>query len=349
MKPAENTIVSIASGSPFFCLQKPDTNDIMVYILGGKSSQSFPPQSPLPELLLARFNEKTPQRFSIKQENHYSLEAFKQDFQSIKIPLLEAQSIKPTSKSEYMIQVTEAVNSLQAGPMEKVVLSQQQFDNKVLDKVMMRFLQVCKTQNAYCYLLHTSEETWIGASPELLLKTDYHSVESMALAGTRLVNQSESKWGHKEVSEQNIVGQYVLDTFHKLGFKDVKLNESFTKSAGGVQHICNTIMGKALANSNWLDIIEQLHPTPALGGFPKVDAMAFIQGMEKFDRDLFGGFIGIASQTEMELFVNIRSASLFSNGIRFLAGAGINKDSQPEKEWQETNHKIDVIRRAITI
>lgn len=314
-----------------------------------ESSDSFPPHGNSKELLLATFDASRPTRYRLSDHHCFTHDEFQSHLSKLEIALPKVDTVISTKKDQYINQVSTAVDALKAGKMDKVVLSQCQFEKQEVQHVLLRYLHVCQTQNAYCYLLHLPNQTWVGASPELLLKTNYQTAESMALAGTRLMNQSESNWGDKEVSEQNIVGKYVLETFEALAFEDVKLNASFTKTAGGIQHICNTITGKAPATMDWLNTLQNLHPTPALAGYPKQKAISYIQQTEKFERTLYGGFMGIATDKELEVFVNIRSATLYQNGIRYIAGAGINKDSDPDKEWKETNHKMNVIKEALTI
>jgi len=101
------------------------------------------------------------------------------------------------------------------------------------------------------------------------------------------------------------------------------------------------------SNISWGNVVSHLHPTPALAGYPKMKAMRFISNTESFNRELFGGYMGIVSSQSIELFVNIRCAKLGKSKADIFAGAGLNSSSIPIKEWEETNSKLDVIKKVL--
>ena len=88
-------------------------------------------------------------------------------------------------------------------------------------------------------------------------------------------------------------------------------------------------------------MLELLHPTSAVCGMPRAQAKAFLDEQEKLDRQFFAGFLGpVNIQDETSLFVNLRCMQLLEKQVVLYAGAGITADSDPDREWQETEDKI---------
>ncbi|MEZ4744549.1 MAG: chorismate-binding protein [Calditrichia bacterium] len=92
-----------------------------------------------------------------------------------------------------------------------------------------------------------------------------------------------------------------------------------------------------------------LHPTPAVGGYPKDLALPKISELEPFDRGWYAGPIGWFSKNAAEFAVAIRSGMVYHNKLLLYAGAGIVPGSEPEKEWDELENKISNFMRALNI
>ena len=94
-------------------------------------------------------------------------------------------------------------------------------------------------------------------------------------------------------------------------------------------------------------LIDRLHPTPAVGGYPKQLALDWLSKNENLDRSLYTGFVGMLGPKEVELFVTLRCVQLFSGGFTLYAGCGVNAGSDPEIEWDETTAKMELLRRFL--
>ena len=102
-----------------------------------------------------------------------------------------------------------------------------------------------------------------------------------------------------------------------------------------------TSTGKIFKSESKTELLKKLHPTPAVGGFPRAEAVKFIQQHEDFDRGWYAAPIGwINTSGNGEFAVAIRSGLIMKNQVRFFAGCGIVQDSDPQKEWEETNMKF---------
>jgi isochorismate synthase len=95
-------------------------------------------------------------------------------------------------------------------------------------------------------------------------------------------------------------------------------------------------------------LVYGLHPTPAVGGLPKAPAISFINDKEGIDRKFYSGFLGpINFDNEIHLYVNIRCMNILDGKATLYAGAGITRHSEPDKEWQETCSKCQMMLRAL--
>ena len=96
------------------------------------------------------------------------------------------------------------------------------------------------------------------------------------------------------------------------------------------------------------NLLNTLHPTPAVCGLPKEAAKFFILQNEKYDRTYYSGFLGeINDDFDTELFVNLRCAKIEKNVAQIYVGGGITKESNPEKEWSETHLKTNTIKSIL--
>ncbi|HLV50467.1 MAG TPA: chorismate-binding protein, partial [Flavobacterium sp.] len=95
------------------------------------------------------------------------------------------------------------------------------------------------------------------------------------------------------------------------------------------------------------NLIQNLHPTPAVCGLPKKEAFDFIWENEGYNREFYTGFIGIEKENMKDYFVNLRCAQIFQNQIQIYVGGGITAESNPEKEWEETELKSGTIGNAL--
>ncbi|MDE7380808.1 MAG: chorismate-binding protein [Muribaculaceae bacterium] len=217
------------------------------------------------------------------------------------------------------------------------------------------FLRLLSTfEDAYIFCFYTPQTgMWLGATPELLLKSDKGIYLTMALAGTRNVGVSD-KWDNKNIEEQRLVKEYIAKCLDKTGY-NIIIGEQYTKRAGKIEHICNDIYAypqqkRKLEPKEIETLLKELSPTPALGGFPKEFALNMIKRTENFNRAYYGGFMGYVKDTEtFSLYVNLRSGNVSQKELILFAGGGITLDSVPEKEWDETERKLSTLGEILSV
>lgn len=201
--------------------------------------------------------------------------------------------------------------------------------------------------------VYFTEETglWIVASPEKLLCHDRkrNAYETVSLAGTRVVGGAD--WDEKNICEQKLVTDYISRCLIEAGLEpDVRPAEALR--FGQIEHICTYITAVGMVPP--VDVALRLSPTPALCGYPVDEAFGEIERLEDFDRECYGGFIGILGGETTTFYVNLRCcrcgrdlSSVDGWNYRLYAGGGINAMSDPRLEWEETERKSDRLRRII--
>ena len=249
--------------------------------------------------------------------------------------------------------VDKGIDAIRNGALEKVVLSRSEsvdVPNFDLIAVFERLLNQYPSAFAYCFF-HPEIGLWLGAFSERLLKMDSRQFQTMAVAGTQLFQQN-AIWGNKEKAEQQFVTDFIVNALHDKT-SGLTVSEPYTLTAGNLMHIKTDIKGTLNTNFGLSEIIQILHPTPAVCGFPKDSALNFILSNEGYDRKYYSGFLGefnkdFANDSETtDLYVNLRCFEVKDNMAVLFIGGGVTKDSIPEKEWLETVNKTYTMKRIL--
>lgn len=193
--------------------------------------------------------------------------------------------------------------------------------------------------------------TWLGATPEVLAEVtaDGH-FRTVALAATQPVTAAATPrtaiWRQKEIEEQALVARYIVSCFKQLRLREYQETGPRTVVAGQLLHLRTDfeVDLKAVPFPNLgTDMLRLLHPTSAVGGMPKVAALEFLRRHEGYDRAYYSGFLGpvnVAAPGIARLFVNLRCLQVRAHEAILYAGTGLTVDSDPAREWQETEMKL---------
>ena len=242
------------------------------------------------------------------------------------------------TKEDYLHQASEIVSLLRESSMEKLVYSRIKNEKLTIsgNRLFERLTEAYP--NAFVYYFNDPIlGEWIGATPEILMKGTNHQFESMSLAGTKKADD-QSPWGAKEREEQDFVSQFLRETLIKHGVTELSYDGPKTVLAGPLAHLRTDFKWKSTLQQAW-GIAKDLHPTPAVSGTPKKEALDWIQNKEKHGRQFYAGIIGSMDEYSMNLFVNLRCAQIIGEQIYLYVGGGFTADSIPEKEWEETENK----------
>ncbi len=265
------------------------------------------------------------------------------------------QSLKPVifsfsseTKNQHLTLVSKAVKKIHEGNLQKVVLSRrQQIEKKEIDiaAILKRMLATYKNAFVYCWY-HPTIGIWLGASPETLIKTNQNSFSTMALAGTQVFSKNAAKkWTVKEHHEHQLVVDYIAKQLDFIS--DLKITATKTVKAANVCHLQTNISG-SFDISVFHKIVNSLHPTPAVCGFPKEKATQFILENEAYNRSFYTGFFGEMNMNNQSyLAVNLRCMQLKNKKALLYIGGGITNESIPENEWQETLEKAKVMQAVL--
>jgi len=275
-----------------------------------------------------------------------------------------------TSQKDFHVSLVEkGIAQIKKGEFKKVVLSRK-VETECEASPVDLFQKLLDTyQNAFCYLWHHPKVgTWLGATPEILLKSENQQFTTMSLAGTqKYVEGQNPEWGNKELDEQQLVTDYISEALQD-SVSNVNIGERESILAGHLWHLRTKLTGR-IEKGKLAIIIEALHPTPAVCGMPMKASKDFILANENYNRQYYTGFLGeLNFKSEKErtsnsrnqenkayrsikntttLFVNLRCMQLKESNSYIYVGGGVTQDSDPEKEWQETVAKSQTMLKLL--
>lgn len=262
------------------------------------------------------------------------------------------------SKTAFEKLVQKALEAIEKGWFDKVVLSREEVvelsDFELMD-VFSRIVHAHPLGYCYCWF-HPKTGLWMGASPERLLRIDGSNYQTMALAGTQVGSSEKIVWQEKEIQEQKIVTDAIVSALSTCSIS-INVSTPSTVSAGNVVHIKTEIKGVLSAAATIKQLLTQLHPTPAICGFPKEKALTFINENEGYERTYYSGFFGELNKKSSEnrnkisdLYVNLRCMKVDyfqQKQAKIYVGCGIVKGSIPSKEWEETVNKSMTMKNIV--
>ena len=282
-----------------------------------------------------------------KSDNPAYLSKFSSKEIDGKIPNVNLKNgvLDGVSKEVYIETCQNLIDRITAEKVSKVILSRtQSIEDTDVDINAIFESMKFKYPDAFVYLLHHPDiGTWAAATPELLLSKNDHFVSTVALAGTRKYNPIDTEpWGNKEVEEHKYIETYVNESLDRLKLKYTK-SETSTRRAGNVEHIESKYEITDTENQ-FIELIDKLHPGPAISGYPPKEAIDIIKNIESYDRKYYCGYLGpLDINDQSMLYVNLRCMEIFSNGYKIYIGGGITKDSIAEDEWNETILKSETM------
>ena len=265
--------------------------------------------------------------------------------------------------SAYAAMVAEAVIVLRApgGTLRKVVLSRPitvDLDGPLILSSVLRRLRSGEP-NCTIFSMPVPDGAFFGASPELLVARHGDRVTCHPLAGTVARGetaradadaQRDLSRSVKSREEHRYVVDEIAATLAPWCAELSVPEEPSMVAFRSVAHLGTRIEGRLDRPVGVLTLLEQLHPTPAVGGTPRLDALEFIAGHEADERGYWAGPVGWVDATgDGEWMIGIRSARLRGDGttVTLRAGSGIVADSDPDAEAAETNVKLATVVEAV--
>ena len=191
------------------------------------------------------------------------------------------------------------------------------------------------------FCLSDEKKSFLGATPEMLFSRNKNTIELEAVAGTGLITDDQQEFlnSKKDLSEIEPVITYLIDNLSPICESPPHFGKIGIKQTPNLIHLHSK--GKAtLKVETDREVIEKIHPTPALCGLPKKKAMDWIEKHEPFQRGLYGGTLGWSTQNESSWIVAIRCCEIENKTVKLYTGVGIVPLSDPINEWEELNSKM---------
>lgn len=265
-------------------------------------------------------------------------------------PGVSALSYTP-SRRTWRSQVGATVDRIRQGDLEKVVLAQSL--TATLERPTVPADIVARLSDPYpdCdRFLFVPERggAFFGATPERLASVRDTTVETEALAGSISRGDTPAedeqlatrlRESAKNSHEHELVVETIRDQLGSLA-GEIRAGERTVRRLANVQHLRTPIRGTLCRDAHVLELVEALHPTPAVGGLPPDEALATIRETETFDRGWYAAPIGwFDADGDGTFSVAIRSGVATDRQVTMFAGAGIVADSDPDSEWEELQLK----------
>lgn len=321
-----------------------------------------PSQFTIPEFILTK-NENTyyfTVNLQLKKDDHpvqlvKSIKQMEKTLLTTPVKMPKGASIKTTKEiapNEWKNSVHLAKEAIENNQAEKIVLARElrlKFTKKAELTVMLDKL-IQAQANSYIFAFEHGSDCFIGATPERLVKVEKEQLLSTCLAGTAPRGETKKEdasisaqlfHDEKNREEHDFVVQMIKRSIENYCTDIVIPNEPVIYPLKNLQHLYTPVTATLKNEYSIFDIIRQLHPTPALGGTPTEESLAFIREHEQLDRGWYGAPIGwLDSNQNGEFAVAIRSGLIQGDEASLFAGCGVVKDSDIEAEYEETKIKF---------
>lgn len=262
-------------------------------------------------------------------------------------------------RDEFLKMVDRAKSHIYEGDAFQIVLSQRfEIPYQGSEIELYRALRLINP-SPYLFCLDLGAFQLIGSSPEILVQCNQGEITLLPIAGTRprgvTIEEDEALEKHLLADEKEIAEHTMLID---LGRNDLSrvcepgsvkmIRELSIERFSHVMHIVSEIKGKLSKGKSAVDALKSCFPAGTVSGAPKIRAMQIIEELEPVKRGPYAGAIGYFDLSgNMDTCIAIRTICLVEGKAYIQAGAGIVADSDPQKEFEETQHKAGALVRAV--
>jgi len=269
--------------------------------------------------------------------------------------ITNSSGLSPKDKKKWKQIIIQALEKINHDEIKKIVLARK-VELVLSEEInLTNSLKTLRSSYPNCcvFAYHKGNSTFFGATPELLARISNHKIEVDAIAGSinRGATDDEDKKletillnNKKDLDEHQYVRDHLTNALKNFG-DNISFNKTpSVKKLKNIQHLLTKITAELKDTSRIMSILSELHPTPAVCGFPKDAALNLIKKIENQKRGLYSGIIGWFNlNNEGEFAVSIRSAVTRGNKLSAFAGNGIVEGSEPDDEFEETEMKLKPI------
>ena len=331
--------------------------------------EGFPPATfVLPRIQLVRTDDAT--HLTVVRADGDG-DALERDIERITDEISELPAMRPvgdppgvvasrrtTTEAEWAAGIEAAIERIEAGDLRKVVLAVALAVTLEEELTIPDTLERLRRSYPDCFrflIQPTDEAGFFGVPPERLVRLDGRHARTEALAGTVARGETPEEdatladsllESEKLQHEQALVAEAIEGHLSPMG--EVTVAEQGVRKLATVQHLHTPIEADLDGDRHVLDLVEALHPTPAVGGLPPETAERVIRETETFERGWYAAPVGwFDADGDGEFAVGIRSAVAGGRRATLFAGNGIVADSDPEAEWEEVGLKLEPILAAL--
>ena len=328
----------------------------------------------LPRYQLASFNgnhwltinhpfaaaEDAAQSAIIAAEESRSLQAAALNYQLPASPPAHFEIEDLMSQPHWEQMLGDIIQSIRNGQLEKAVLARARRlkSSHTIDALPVLRRLAAAYPDCYRFLIEPLPgQTFFGATPELLAQVNESALTTVSLAGSigrGTTSQEDAALAEslfaspKERHEHALVVRAVRECLQPIVTELRVPPQPSLFRLHNIQHLRSDFQAQLTPGSDILQVIEALHPTPAVGGTPRRVALPMLAKLEPVSRGWYASPVGWLDSNGNGIFaVSIRSAISVGDEARLYAGAGIVEDSNPEREWQETQLKFKPLRDAL--
>lgn len=248
------------------------------------------------------------------------------------------------SQEDWEKGVLDVLEKIKKKQLQKVVLARRTtliFRKEINPFDILKHLKRKNLHATLFFIQFSKEVTFLGVTPEKLYSRHQNLLWIDALAGTSPRGKTAALLhSMKQRKEFSLVKEFIQEKLATLCEEMHWQQEDTIVKTAHIQHLYNQLEARLKKNLSDQELIALLHPTPAIGGFPQHEALSYLRKKEPFERGHYAAPIGWLSSEETHLSIAIRSALIRGNEMHLFAGAGIVKNSHPQKEWNELDSKL---------
>lgn len=214
-----------------------------------------------------------------------------------------------------------------------------------LETSLKRALKTISNYPCYLYGFWNQEEGMLGVTPEILLSRSGPDIQTMALAGTCRKGRTFTS---KDEREHQLVVEGIKEALGCYG--TISIGKMETLELPTLHHLHTPITIQLNHEVEWTDLVRALHPTPALGAFPKANGAKWLADYAvQIPRGRYGAPAGVVHDQIAHFVVAIRNVQWNQDGLRIGAGCGVIKESNCDQEWQEIQLKLHAIQESLAL
>ena len=264
-------------------------------------------------------------------------------------------SVKEKNLEEWTDLIKRAKESIKNSSLEKIVVANRQ-------KIHLSKIDIGKTiqnliiryPNCTTFMYKNGESIFFGSTPEKIFDYNGEVLRIQALASSipndgQKFSEIESSFKNCTLrNEHNIVVNHFIQRIKSISKEKIIISDPMIIELENIYHLLTKLQIK-IKHLNHLNILESLHPSPALSGYPVDEAIEWIRKYETFHRGWYSGTIGYIDNNESHFYAALRCANFLSNKqtIMAYAGNGIVENSNADFEIKELKSKFKVIKNSI--